>query len=78
MPTGRAMPSASRSRPASSIAAVRSAPAVRTRIARRSLHRPASQSGSMPRGGRLVVGERAEEAQQVGGVLEVAGLAGRA
>ena len=76
-PTGSAVPSASRSRPASSIAAQWSAPAIRTRMARRAAASSAAQPGSAPRCGQLGVGERAQQPQQVGdafGVLDPAVL----
>ncbi len=48
-PTGSAVPSASRSRPASSIAAQWSAPPIRTAMARRAWARAFGQAGSAPR-----------------------------
>ena len=73
-PTGRATPSASRTRPASSIAIQRCSPAIRTRIARRVASSSSSHSGAHPARGGLLGGQVAEEAQQVGGLLDVAGV----
>ena len=56
------------------MASQRSSPAIRTRIARRAACSSASHSGAHPAGRGLGRGQVAEEAQQVGRALDVAGV----